>query len=265
MSTPRTRRRWLELLRRTTGTTTTVSPTAALDDAALWEARERSAKASGEAEKLGERVVASAARHRTNVEAALERANQAIGRREVLVTDLRHVQESVERLGVVGLNAGLEGARSAEPMGRGLLLVSEEIRAHVGRAADSARELGAHLDELTEVVADLAHRMERVQREAQELATDSSQLKSAVQDSLAGLADLETLLRKATGIDPQTAKYVVQVGEHTKGLLGALNALEGVGARQAAAALVPLLSPLLKVISGIVSDDGPPDSSRESS
>ncbi len=253
MSAPRTRRRWLELLRRTAGVSQ--EPTAALEDAELWDARDRAAKASQEAERLGERVVASSTRQRANVDAAVERANNALGRCDVVATNLKGVQESLERLGVVGLNAGLEGARAPEATGRGLTLVSEEIRGHTTRGQDASRELGAHLADLSELVADLAQRMERLQRENTELAADAAQLKRSVQETLSSLSDLEGRLRKATGLDPETAKYIGLVGEHAKGLLGALAALEGAGAKQAAIALVPILTPLMKVLAGIIADE----------
>jgi hypothetical protein len=262
MSAPRTRRRWLELLRRTAGVSQ--DPTPALEDAGLWEARDRAAKAAHDAEKLGERVVASSARHRTNADGAAERASNALSRRQGLAANLRHIQDSFERIGVVGLNAGLEGARAPETMGRGLTLVSEEIRSHAGRGADAARELATNLNDLMDIVVDLSQRLERVQREVHELSADATQLKVAVQESVTSLADLEVRLRKATGLDPETAKYIGQVGEHAKGLLGALAALEGAGAKHAAISLVPLLTPVMKVLSGIVSEDGAPPSSGSS-
>lgn len=227
----------------------------ALDDAQLWEARERAAKSSQEAERLGERVVATAARQRLNIEAALERVTNVVSRRDALVNRLNHIVDSLERIGVVGLNAGLEGARTTEPLGRGLTLVSEEIRGHATRGTDATRELGVQLDEVLDVVGDLSQRIERVQRDAQELTVDATSLRSAVQTSLAGLGDLEARLRKATGLDPESAKYIALVGEHAKGLLGALSGLEGVGAKQAAVALVPLLTPVMKVLSSIVTEE----------
>lgn len=254
VSAPRTRKRWLELLRRTAGVTETRP---ALDDAALWDACERASKSAHDAEKLGERVVAASVRQRTNVEATLERASNALSRRETLSTHVRHVHDSLERLGVLGLNAGLEGARSPEPTGRALTLVAEDIRAHVSRGADSSRDLRTHVDDLFDVVADLAGRVERVQREAQDLASDAAQMKSAVQVSITAIGDLDARLRKATGIDPETAKYIAQAGEHAKGLLGALAALETNEARQAVAALVPLLTPVMKVLSTIVNESSP--------
>ena len=251
MSAPRTRRRWLELLRRTAGIS---EPAGSLEDAELWEARERAAKANQDAERLGERVVATSARQRANIDAALERATAALSRRDALEERVRHVEEVVERLGVVGLNAGLEGARTNEPLGRGLTLVSDEIRAHTTRGIDALGELSAQLREALDAISELGQRIERAQREAAELTNDATQLKSSVQASSAGLADLEARLRKVTGLDPQTAKLIALAGDHAKGLLTALSALEASGATQASAALSPVLAPVLKVLSGMVSD-----------
>lgn len=262
MSVPRTRKRWLELLRRTAGVAS--EPRSVLDDAALWEARDRATRAAQEAEKFGERVAATAARQRANVDAAAERASGALARRDVITGDVRHVLDSLERLGVVGLNVGLEGARTAEPQGRALTLVSEELRGHVGRGADAARDLGGRIDELLVVVVDLAQRIERAQRDAQELSQDSSALKTAVQESLTGLEDLGTHLRKATGVDPETARFVSLASDHAKGLLDALTALEGSGGMKAASALSPVLLPVMRLLSAIVPDEPPSGTSGSS-
>src|SRR5262250_768804 len=98
MSTPR-RRRWMDVLRRTAGVGGD-GRGATTDDAALWAAHEQAEKSLEESSARAERLGASTARG----------------------------VEAFERLGVVALNAGLEGARVPEAQGRALLLLSEEIR-----------------------------------------------------------------------------------------------------------------------------------------
>ncbi len=157
MSTPR-RRRWIEVLRRTAGVSGDGegrAPTAALDDAALWAAHERASASLKESGARAERVAATVARQRAHIEGAAERASLVAARSEGLSTGAARVSEAFERLGVVALNAGLEGARAGELQGRALLLLSEEIRANVVRGADAAAELGRAVDEIASESAEV--------------------------------------------------------------------------------------------------------------
>lgn len=256
MSAPRTRKRWLEVLRRTPFVDAP-EPRPALDDAGIWAASERAARSMQESERLGERVTATAARQRANVEALLEKSSSLVARKATLISDLGLISESLNRLAVVGLNAGLEGARSSEPYGKALTLVSEEVRAHVERASGAARELGSHIEEVATGLVDLGQRIERSQRDASELSTDAAQLKTAAQTSIDALGDLEARLRKATGLDPESAKLISLASEHAKGLLGALSALDGARAREATIALLPVLGPVAKLLGSILPNDSP--------
>lgn len=255
MSVPRTRKRWLEVLRRTAGVDAPAEARPALEDAAIWDAHARAARTAQDTDKLAERVVAATARQRGNVDAAAERATAIVGRGEAVAADLRAVLTSLDRIGVVGLNAGLEGARSGEGQGRALTLVSDEVRTHVARGADAARELGNHLDELLGGVTELAQRVERAQRDGNELTQDATSLKSTAQGGVDAVADLEVLLRRATGLDPESAKLIALASEHARGLLAALSSLEGTGAAEATRALGPVLSPVAKLLGGFVTTD----------
>ncbi len=254
MSAPRTRKRWLEVLRRTAGVGAQ-DPRPALDDAAIWEARERAALAATEAEKLGERVAATATRQRASIDAAAERAQALVARRGALASDLSVVRDSIDRLAVVGLNAGLEGARTPEPHGKALTLVADEVRGHAARGAEAMRQLDEHVEELMASAAELTQRAERAQRDAQELSQDAFQLKASAQSALGALADLEARLRRATGLDPESAKLLTLASEHAKGLLAALSGLDAANARDAAQALSPVLTPVLKVLGGFLPSD----------
>src|SRR5262249_26308930 len=132
------RRRWFDVLRRTTAGPD--SPTrsmrggqAALDDASLWTAHEQAPHSLAGASASAERVAASVAKQRVSIDGAAERASLVAARSAGLGASAARVSEAFERLGLVALNAGLEGARLAEPQGRALLLLSEEIRANVTR------------------------------------------------------------------------------------------------------------------------------------
>jgi methyl-accepting chemotaxis protein len=249
------------MLRRTAGVDTREARPA-LDDAELWAARDRAARAATDAERLAERVAASATRQRTHVEAATERASLLRSRGEALGTSLRRVTDVLDRLGVVALNAGLEGARSNEPAARGLLLMSEEIRGHVGRGTEATRELMEAVEEVSHHAAELGQRLDRTQRDVAEIGTDAAQLKSSAQEANAALADLEIRLRKATGFDPETAKLLRAAEEHARALVTALSALDGIEAAEPTRALAPILRPLAKLLAGMPSSDETPSSSE---
>ena len=248
MSTTK-RRRLMDVIRRATGAQS--APRFALDDAELWDAREKAAQSAAEAGKLAERVTAGATRQRGQFDAAIERAALVSAKAEASGNAARRVVEALDRLGVVGLNAGLEGSRTAE--GRALLFVAEEIRANVTRGTEAARDTIASADELREHATDLAGRLERSRQDSVEMGGDAALLKTAAQDASLALVDLEARLRKATGLDPEIARTLGQAGDHAKGLVMALTALESRGPDEVdrgavLEALAPVLTPLQKLL-----------------
>jgi len=185
MSAPR-RRRWMEVLRRTAGVGAASGRSApsALEDAAIWGAQEQAAKSVDEASARAERVVASLARQRGLVDGAGERANLVAARSEGLGISASRVNEAFERLGVVALNAGLEGARMSEPQGRALLLLAEEIRANVARGSDAARQLGDGVEELTGEAGEVRRQLDRSRAEVAEVASEATQLRAASEQAI---------------------------------------------------------------------------------
>jgi hypothetical protein len=265
MSTPR-RRRWIDVLRRTAGVSTEGGrgPSAALDDAALWGAHEQAVRSLKESGAKAERVAASVARQRAFIEGAAERANLVAARSEGLAANAARVAESFERLGVVALNAGLEGARVAEPQGRALLLLSEEIRANVVRGADAAEQLGRVVEEIASESAEVRRQLERSRGEVSEVGQEAAQLQAAAQQASKSLDDLASRLRRATGIDPETARAVALATEHARGLMTALSTLST--AAQAApvlGALRPVIAPLTRLLGEIEQAEGGSDGGAE--
>ena len=77
------------------------------------------------------------------MDAVADRTRALSSRAAELQAGFARVLDAFERLGLVALNAGLEGARLGEAEGRQLGLVSDEVRAQSSRGGDAARELGA--------------------------------------------------------------------------------------------------------------------------
>jgi methyl-accepting chemotaxis protein len=253
MSTPR-RRRWIEVLRRTAGVADEDArgPGAALDDAALWAAHEQASASLKESGERAERVAATLARQRALIEGTAERASVVAARSEGLGPSAARVNEAFERLGVVALNAGLEGARAPEPQGRALLLLSEEIRANVVRGADAAAELARAVDEIATDSAEVRRQMERSRGEVGDVGQEAAQLQAAAQRAQRSLDDLGVRLRRATGIDPEMARLVANAAEHARGLMTALSALStATHAGPVLGALRPVIGPLGRLLGEI--------------
>jgi hypothetical protein len=246
----------MEMFRRTAGLD--AGPHTALGDAELWAAHGRAARAMGEVERLAERIVATSARQRAHVDVGSERVRDLVARADAVAAGLARVREALERLDVVALNAALEGARSNEPLARGLVLVADEVRGHVARGLDATREARGALEQAEAGSAEAADRLERADRDGAEIGGDAAQLKNVAQEALAGFSELEGRLRKATGLDPETARLVAVAGEHARGLAASLSALEGSRALDAVRALSPLLSPLSKLLAALPSAEPPP-------
>jgi hypothetical protein len=250
MSAPR-RRRWMEVLRRTAGVGDGErrGAGAALDDAALWSAQEQAARSLKESGARAERVASAVARQRTAIDAAAERASLIAARSEALAPNAARVSEAFERLGMVALNAGLEGARAADREGRALLLVAEEIRANVSRGADAVAELTRAVDEVAAESAEVRQKLERSRVEVSEVGQEAAHLQAASEQASRSLDDLGALLRRATGIDPEVARLLGLANEHARGLLTALSALTTAApAATVVGALRPVIAPLARLL-----------------
>lgn len=260
MTAPR-RRRLLDVLRRAGGADEPPRPAlATLDDAGLWSAHEQATKSLDASGKLAERVAAAVARQRGTVDSAAERAGLVAARAEGIQASSARVGESFERLGVVALNAGLEGARVADPAGRALLLVADEIRANVARGAEAARELGVVAREVADEAAELRRQIERSRGDVAEVGEEAARLRASAGDASGALEELAQRLRKATGVDPELARAVSAATEHARGLMGALSILATAPqARTVVDALRPLTGPLSKLLEELgTSDEGVP-------
>ena len=252
------RRRLIDVLRRTAslGAGGGRGP---LEDASLWEARDKAARASTDSERLAEKVAAGATRSRAQLEAALERSNSLGTRAEAAQSGARLAVDAFDRLSIVALNAGLEGARLGETQGKALLLLSEEIKANVTSGVEAGRKLVGIASGLGQDALDLSQRIDRLAKDSHELGGDAALLKTAAQDTSLALVELETRLRKATGLDPELARNLADAGDHAKGLILALTALEArdIGQDRGAVgdALGPVLSPLKKLLAVLSESD----------
>jgi methyl-accepting chemotaxis protein len=146
MATPNRARDLANLLRRSAqGKAEAKTP---MDDGAAWSAHAAAVKSARDAAEAAHAIAAHVAKQRAAADVLNDRVHTASARALELGAGFGRVTDAFERLGLVALNAGLEGARLGESQGRSLLLVSDEVRTHVSRGSESARELTGTLNDI---------------------------------------------------------------------------------------------------------------------
>jgi methyl-accepting chemotaxis protein len=228
-----------------------------LDDGAAWSSHAAAVKASRDAAEAAHAIAAHVAKQRSAADMLNDRVHTAAARALELSSGFGRVTDAFERLGLVALNAGLEGARLGEAQGRALLLVSDEVRTYVTRGSESARDLTATLNDVAADVNKLQGYVDQVRQGAQDAAQEASRVATAATDAERAIVELGRRLQETTGSDPETAKLVAAAGEHAKALVGALGALgEKAPPRLIMGALRPVLGPLARLL-------GDPEASEE--
>ena len=192
---------------------------------------------------------------RSQVEACADQAR----RLEVRLRDTRssasQLSDTLERIKLVALNTGLEGARLGESSGKALVAIAEEVRNLASRGLEIVAAHTRLVEEAEVEQSKLIQSSELAQSLAQGLSNMLRQTQECQTDSLAALDMLEKAIERASGLDATTALEVQRVAEYGQGLLSALEGLS-VSRRQKIAktmllpAIEPLLRTLLKVAQG---------------
>ena len=112
--------------------------------AALQAAKTAATRASNEQRAAS----AGLKRQRGELEAVQESAQKLGIRGRDIRNSLQVLRESVDRAKLSALNAGLEGARLGEPLGKALVVMSDEQRNLLARAIDALEEHSALLAEV---------------------------------------------------------------------------------------------------------------------
>ena len=255
------KRRLFKLLRRTArgaGLAGVRSPDDGGGDAhAVWLGHQRALAVARDATESTQRIASNVAKQRGAVEAVADRARAAAVRAQELSTSFARVVDAFERLGLVALNAGLEGARLGESVGRSLLLVSDEVRAQAARGGENARDLGTTLGEVGSELAQLNAHLEQVREASAEVAHEAARASAAAAEVDRALVQMEPGLRKATASDPETVLAIAEAGEQARALMTSLTALSGKVPRALlVSALRPILDPLARVLEGDLAGEG---------
>jgi len=196
---------------------------------------------------------------RSQVEACADQAR----RLEVRLRDTRssasQLSDALERIKLVALNTGLEGARLGESSGKALVAIADEVRNLSSRGLEA---VATHIRLVEEAEAEqtkLIQASELAQTLSMELANMLRQTQECQMDSLASLDMLEKAIERATGLDATTALEVQRVAQHGQGLLNALEGLS-VSRRQkiAKTLLLPAVEPLLRALLKVAQSEPEP-------
>jgi hypothetical protein len=253
------KQRLLRLLRRTAKGARGAGERSTADESALWSAHERALVRTRDAGAAAQRIASNAARQRASIEAVTDRTRALASRAGEVQTGFARVLDAFERLGLVALNAGLEGARLGEAEGRQLGLVSDEVRAQSARGVEVARELATGLGELASDLAQLEAQVSQAQAVVAEVTQDSARAAGAASDAESALVDIGDRVKRATGSDPETVRAIAEASERARALVASLGALSGKVPRTLLiGALGPVLIPLVRLLS----DEEPEDEER---
>jgi len=244
--------RLLRLLRRTTKGARAVRERSAADESALWSAHERAIVRVRDAGAAAQRIASSAARQRAAMDAVVDRVRSLSSRAAELQAAFVRVLDAFERLSLVALNAGLEGARLGEAEGRQLGLVGEEVRAQSVRGGDAARELGTGLGQLAGELSLLESSAGQAQAVVAEVTQESTRAAGAASDTEAALGDIGERVKRTTGSDPEVVRALAEASERARSLVASLGVLSGKVPR---ALLVSALRPALEPLARLLGDE----------
>ena len=211
--------------------------------AALEAARSAAAVATGE-----QRAASAVVRRQQGELEAVQESGQKLGTRSRDIRNSLHLlREALERAKLMALNAGLEGARLGDPVGRALVVMGDEVRNLLARAVDALEEHAGLLAEVDRdrdrCLAELAQLGDGIRQTGTALgrAEEQNQLTTAL------LGELRIELGQLFGVDLETTRALAESAAQVKTLANALQALTQ---RSPASgdAVRELLGPLLALV-----------------
>lgn len=174
-----------------------------------------------------------------------------------LETSLREARNHVETLGVafdrikiVALNTGLEGARLGDLAGKALISVSDELRNLTTRGLELLAEQAATVEQMEADRQRLVTLSERSRSHLGELDAGLREALSAEHSTHQTLSRFASALQKATGLDVEAAAQLSRISAQARGLVDSLTGLSKPEHQNAVrVALTPALAPLVAWLS----------------
>ncbi|MEO8874631.1 MAG: methyl-accepting chemotaxis protein [Polyangiaceae bacterium] len=250
MPSDTSKRRFLRLIRAAAkGAPGSAASRAASDENAFWRAHEAATTRAREAAQASQRISAVILKHSAVVDALSDRTRAAAGRAQDLRAMFSRISEVFERLGIVALNAGLEGARLGDAAGRAVGLVSDEVRTHAARGSASVHELTNALGEIADELRSLHVALDGSREATASVAEQSAIAANSASEAERALGEIEARIRETTGSDPETARAIAEASEHARALIAAIGNLNTHVAHDVwVEALRPTLEPLVGVL-----------------
>jgi methyl-accepting chemotaxis protein len=210
--------------------------------AALVEGARRSAE---QAEQTELDATAALTRGRGELELLSESIRTLPARNRELRTNVQLLREALDRAKLSALNAGLEGARLGDPVGRALVDLAGDLRDLLGRAVGTLEEHGSLLGELER---------ER-ERERESLTTARTALAASGEslgraqalrrDLSRAISELERQVSAELGADPETTRLIASATDQAQALRQTLTSLVASGAGETARELLGPLAAAL--------------------
>jgi hypothetical protein len=170
-----------------------------------------------------------------------------------LDTSLREARNHVDTLGaaldrikIVALNAGLEGARLGDLAGKALIAVSDELRNLTTRGLELLSEQASTVEQMEADRQRVVVLAERSQSQLSELESRLREALSTEQLNHQALSRFAGALQAATGLDVEAASHLSQISEQARNLVSLLTGLSKPEHQKAVRlALRPALEPLV--------------------
>lgn len=197
------------------------------------------------ADKAVQALAQESARGRTLFDAVHDAARgQALRSRE-LKESARQLRDPLERARLTALNAGLEGARKGDPVGKALVVMAEELRVLLARALDALAEHSAALSDVDREREQWLEQLGAARDLTGALFEKSRELQVIEAGAARALERLAEGVRRTVGTDPERARLLLRAAEQARALDESLSSLKaGPDEPELAAVLEPLAKKL---------------------
>lgn len=197
------------------------------------------------ADQAVQALAQESARGRTLFDAVHDAARAQSLRSRELKESARQLRDPLERARLTALNAGLEGARKGDPVGKALVVMAEELRVLLARALDALAEHSAALSDVEREREQWVEQLGAARDLSAALFEKSRELQVIEAGAARALERLGGGVRRALGADPERARLLLRAAEHARALDDSLSRLTaGPHEPELSAVLAPLAKKL---------------------
>lgn len=197
------------------------------------------------ADKAVQALAQEAARGRTLFDAVHDAARGQSLRSRELKESARQLRDPLERARLTALNAGLEGARKGDPVGKALVVMAEELRVLLARALDALGEHSAALSDVDREREQWVEQLGAARELSAALFERTRELQVIEAGSVSAFERLGASVRRALGADPERARLLLSAAQQARALDESLSRLQaGPDEPELSAVLEPLAKKL---------------------